>query len=115
MQFISVKYIARSSNSLHKCLTACAVLCLLFGASAGAADRDAWRHPDSRFAAVDDAVDDDDFPQAQKLLAEIRAEANGPLKLVDGKISGSIGSMWIADKDVAGWATISFSEFPPVK
>jgi len=42
---------------------------------AEAADRDAWRHPDARFAAVDDAVDDDEFPAAQKLLVEIRAEA----------------------------------------
>jgi hypothetical protein len=47
--------------------------CLAFDASA--ADRDAWKHPDSRFAAIDDAVDDDDYATAQKLLADLRAEA----------------------------------------
>ena len=48
----------------------------IFIASAAlAAERDAWKHPDARFAAIDDAVDDDDFAAAQKLLAGLRAEA----------------------------------------
>jgi len=47
----------------------------LFGTCAFAADRDAWQHPDPRFAAINEAVDDDDYPAAQKLLAEVRAEA----------------------------------------
>jgi hypothetical protein len=47
----------------------------LFSMSASAADRDAWRNPDPRFAAIDDAVDDDDYAGAQKLLAELRTEA----------------------------------------
>jgi hypothetical protein len=43
--------------------------------TAAAADRDAWQHPDARFAAIDDAADHDDYAGAQKLLAELRAEA----------------------------------------
>jgi hypothetical protein len=42
---------------------------------AHAADRDAWKHPDPRFAAIDSAADDDDYTGAQRLLAELRAEA----------------------------------------
>jgi hypothetical protein len=42
-------------------------------------------------------------------------ETYGPLKLVDGKTSGNVGDSWVADKDVPGWATIHFAEFPPVK
>lgn len=51
------------------------LMCSCFAASALGADRDAWQHPDARFAAIDEALDDDDFPVAQKLLAELRAEA----------------------------------------
>jgi hypothetical protein len=55
--------------------TAVGLVCTFVALNASAADRDAWKHPDSRFAAVDDAVDDDDYSTAQKLLAELRAEA----------------------------------------
>jgi hypothetical protein len=41
----------------------------------GAAERSTWRHPDARFAAIDDALADDDFTEAQLLLAELRSEA----------------------------------------
>lgn len=77
MQSHFARRIARFWNPSHKWLAmaTCAMLSLPPGVRVNAADRHAWRHPDSRFAAVDDAVDNDDFPQAQKLLAEIRAEA----------------------------------------
>jgi hypothetical protein len=56
-------------------VTACALFGTCVLRSARAADRDAWKHPDSRFAAIDEAVDDDEFTAAQKLLAELRSEA----------------------------------------
>jgi hypothetical protein len=57
------------------CFTVCALFCTLASISARAADRDAWRHPDPRIAAVDDAVDEDDFAGAQQLLTDLRTEA----------------------------------------
>jgi hypothetical protein len=53
----------------------CALFCTVASNSARAADPDAWRHPDPRFASIDDAVDDDDYAGAQQLLAELRTEA----------------------------------------
>ncbi|HLJ12561.1 MAG TPA: hypothetical protein VKU82_15310, partial [Planctomycetaceae bacterium] len=44
-------------------------------AQSAAAERGSWQHPDSRFAAIDVAVDDNDYAKAQKLLAELRVEA----------------------------------------
>lgn len=53
-------------------LAACLVIALAPGAHA--AD-EAWKHPDPRFAAIDAAIDDDNYTGAQKLLANLRAEA----------------------------------------
>lgn len=66
---------------LQRCLrpiwrySAFGLICSFFVLNASAADRDAWQHPDPRLAAIDDAVDDDDFAGAQKLLVELRTEA----------------------------------------
>jgi tetratricopeptide (TPR) repeat protein len=57
------------------CFTVCALFCTFVSISARAADPDAWRHPDPRFAPIDDAVDGDDYAGAQQLLAELRTEA----------------------------------------
>lgn len=54
--------------------TAVLIVACLAGAAKGAAG-DLWKHPDSRFAAVDAAVDDDKYASAQKLLGDLRAAA----------------------------------------
>jgi hypothetical protein len=40
-----------------------------------AAADDLWKHPDPRCAAIDAAVEEDNYSGAQKLLGELRAEA----------------------------------------
>ena len=43
-------------------------------ATARASD-DTWKHPDPRFAAIEAAVDEDDYVAAQRLLADLRSGA----------------------------------------
>jgi len=59
-------------------VTGAGVICALVGAvllDSAAADSGGWKHPDSRFAAIDAAVQDDNYTAAQKLLADLRGEA----------------------------------------
>jgi hypothetical protein len=58
-----------------RALLATVFLMLSIRSGANEALSEGWRHPDSRFRAIDEALDRDDFPEAQKQLSQLKADA----------------------------------------